>query len=62
MEKSRKIAAGIFVFTGLIWFFQGINILPGSFMTGDIRWAVAGIFALIIGLVLWRFDPGKDMK
>lgn len=25
---------------GAIWFLQGINVLPGRFMTGEIRWAV----------------------
>jgi hypothetical protein len=54
MEKTRKIVAGLFVFTGVVWFLQGINIIPGSFMTGDIRWAVAGIFSLIVGLILWK--------
>ena len=60
MEKARKIIAGLLVFTGVVWFFQGINIIPGSFMTGDIRWAVAGIIALIVGLVLWRFEREKN--
>jgi len=60
MEKSRKIIAGLLVFTGVVWFFQGINIIPAGFMAGDIRWAVAGIFALIVGLVLWRFDREKE--
>jgi hypothetical protein len=27
---------------GGIWFFQGINVLPGSFMTGQTKWAVYG--------------------
>jgi hypothetical protein len=27
---------------GLIWMLQGTNILPGSFMTGEPLWAVAG--------------------
>jgi len=40
--------------TGAVWILQGINILPGSFMTGQIRWAYAGIItALIGGLLLW---------
>jgi hypothetical protein len=25
---------------GLIWFLHGVNVLPGSFMTGQIQWAV----------------------
>ena len=34
---------------GLGWFLQGINILPGSFMTGQARWAVYGILAMLAG-------------
>ena len=54
MPSIRKVAAGLLIFTGLVWFLQGINIIPGSIMTGDPRWAVAGIVALIVGLVFWR--------
>ena len=37
---------------GTTWFLQGINILPGSFMTGDIHWAVYGGIAIIVGVAL----------
>lgn len=56
MPNIRKVVAGLLIFTGLVWFFQGINLLPGSFMAGDIRWAVAGILAFVIGLFLWRYQ------
>jgi len=36
---------------GAIWFFQGINVLPGSFMTGQIQWAVYGAIAFAAGVV-----------
>jgi hypothetical protein len=36
----------------LIWFLQGVNILPGSFMTGDIRWAWNGAVAVAVGILL----------
>jgi hypothetical protein len=44
---------------GAIWFFQGINVLPGSFMTGQLQWAVYGGIAFVIGVSLlllgkWR--------
>ena len=35
---------------GVIWILQGINILPGSFMTGQIQWAVYGGIALVAGI------------
>ena len=37
---------------GLIWFLQGIGILPGSIMTGSTFWAAAGGLTVIVGLVL----------
>ena len=39
---------------GVIWFLQGINVLqtPGSFMTGQVQWAVYGCVAAGIGLTL----------
>jgi hypothetical protein len=42
--------------TGLVFFLQGINILPGSSMTGDPQWAINGavIMLVAIGLFIWR--------
>jgi hypothetical protein len=33
-------------------FLQGINVLPGSFMTGQTRWAVYGGIAVAAGIAL----------
>ena len=38
---------------GVVWILQGLNVLPGSFMTGDPFWAGAGVALLLIsGLIL----------
>lgn len=37
------------VLTGGVFFLQGINILPGSFMTGDPKWAVIGLMMIVFG-------------
>ena len=49
-----NIAGAVLIIFGTIWILQGVNILPGSFMTGQIRWAVYGAIAAAagIGLVL----------
>jgi len=40
--------------TGGVWILQGIGVLPGSFMTGDIVWAAIGAVLLFVsGLLLW---------
>ena len=37
---------------GTIWLLQGLNLLPGSFMTGQTFWAWAGLLALVGGVGL----------
>ena len=31
---------------GVIWILQGVSVLPGSFMSGHIQWAVFGAILL----------------
>lgn len=47
-----RVVATLLILAGSIWFLQGINILPGSFMTGQIEWAVYGGLAVLAGLGL----------
>ena len=43
------------VLIGAVWILQGINVLPGSFMTGQTQWAVYGSIAAILGIGLLMF-------
>jgi len=52
MKGTLNIFGVILVLFGGIWFLQGINVLPGSFMTGQIRWAVYGGLAIVVGIIL----------
>jgi hypothetical protein len=52
MKVGLTVAGVLMVLMGTIWFLQGINLLPGSFMSGQIRWAVYGGIAVVIGLGL----------
>jgi hypothetical protein len=53
------IFSGPFLLMGLIWILQGINLLPGSFMTGHIQWAIYGAILAVVGaaLVWWLNRP-----
>jgi hypothetical protein len=47
------IVAGVLcLLLGCVWILQGINILPGSFMTGQTKWAIYGALLVIIGIGL----------
>ena len=52
MRIALNVAGVLFVLVGCVWFLQGINILPGSFMTGQRKWAVYGGLLLIAGIGL----------
>jgi hypothetical protein len=47
-----RVLAILLVAVGVIWILQGINVLPGSFMTGQIRWAYRGGIAAVAGVTL----------
>lgn len=49
MRIALNIAGTLFLLVGGVWFLQGINVLPGSFMTGQTKWAVYGAIAMVAG-------------
>jgi hypothetical protein len=55
MKIASNLVGAVLVLMGSIWFLQGVNVLPGSFMTGQTRWAVRGGIAAITGIavLLW---------
>ena len=52
MKIVFNILGVLMILMGAIWILQGINILPGSFMTGQIRWAVYGACLAAGGLIV----------
>ena len=59
--RTRWIAAAGLAAIGLVWIGQGLGLIRGSsFMTDDVRWAIAGV-ALIAAaaLVAWTALRGR---
>jgi hypothetical protein len=50
MRIVLYVVGVLLLLVGAVWFLQGINVLPGSFMTGQTQWAVYGAIAFIAGL------------
>ena len=55
VRRSVLIAVAIFCdLLGIVWILQGVGVLPGSFMTGQIVWAAIGAVVLFVsGVLLW---------
>jgi carbonic anhydrase/acetyltransferase-like protein (isoleucine patch superfamily) len=46
------VVGAIAVVTGAVWVGQGMNLIPGSFMTGDRTWLFIGLVVAVAGVVL----------
>jgi uncharacterized membrane protein YcjF (UPF0283 family) len=49
MNWLKVIAGAACVLVGLVWIGQGTNLIPGSFMTGQMMWAIFGVVLLVLG-------------
>jgi hypothetical protein len=60
MRIALNVLGALLVLSGVLWFFQGVGVLPGSFMTGETQWAMYGAISAVVGiglLVLARRRP-----
>ena len=55
MRIALNTVATLLTLIGVVWFLQGVNILPGSFMTGQIEWAIYGAVAVFAAGALFRY-------
>ena len=49
MRRLLVLPAVVLVAVGLVFTLQGVGMLPGSFMTGDRRWAAIGVVLILVG-------------
>ena len=57
MKITAQVFSVFLFLTGLVFFLQGINILPGSYMTGDPQWVINGGIIMLVaaGIFIWIF-------
>jgi LPXTG-motif cell wall-anchored protein len=55
MRIFLNIVAVLLTLVGVGWFLQGINVLPGSVMSGQVQWAIYGGIAAVLGIGLLVF-------
>jgi hypothetical protein len=63
MKVFLIVCGSLLTLVGGIWFFQGLNVLLGSFMSGQPLWMWIGAGTAIVGAVLFilgllRKKPG----
>jgi hypothetical protein len=54
MNWVKGVIGVVCLLVGLLWIGQGTNLLPGSFMSGQIQFAVLGLLLVLVGgWLLW---------
>lgn len=61
MRTVLNVVGVLLALVGTVWFLQGINVIPGSFMTGQRQWAIYGGIALLggVGALLFARRLGR---
>ncbi len=56
MKIFLNVVAVLFILAGIVWFLQGINVLPGSIMSGQTQWVINGAIVVVAGiaLIVWN--------
>ena len=52
MRAGLAIVGALFLLAGAVFAGQGLGKIPGSFMTGDMRWFWIGSAMVVVGLAL----------
>ncbi len=51
--RTALITVGVIaLIVGAVWAGQGLNLIPGSFMTGSRMWLSIGLIIAIVGIIL----------
>jgi hypothetical protein len=61
MVWVKGVIGVICLLIGLLWIGQGLNLVPGSFMSGQIQYAVLGLLLVVVGgWLLWTLARRRN--
>ena len=52
MRTGLNVIGAILMLIGVVWALQGLNVIGGSFMTGQTQWLVIGVVCAIVGALV----------
>ncbi|TMF10587.1 MAG: hypothetical protein E6I41_03525 [Chloroflexi bacterium] len=66
MRGGLAVVGAIILLAGAVFAGQGLGYIPGSYMSGDIKWFWIGSGMVIVGLALgagaWRAGRGRSQS
>ena len=62
MKIVWNIIGVAMILAGLLWFMQDVGMLPGSFMTGQVQWAIYGGLSILLGAGLLLYVNRRETR
>lgn len=59
-RSGRLVGSALLAIVGLVWFGQGMGWIPGSFMSGDPKWAWIG--SAVVAVAVWNVVRGRKRE
>ncbi len=50
--RARMVIGVLAIVVGLVWTGQGVGWIGGSFMTGEVLWALVGPVVVVVGVLV----------
>ncbi len=60
MKIIWNIIGVALILAGGVWFMQGVGVLPGSVMSGQVQWAIYGGIAILVGAGLLLYINRRE--
>ena len=62
MRTGLTIVGALMLLAGAVFAGQGLGYIPGSYMTGDVKWFWIGSAMVVVGLVMGVVAPVRPAK
>ena len=62
MKLGINIVSVMLGLIGVVWFFQGIGVIQGSFMSNTSQWTIIGIVCVIIAAGLLIYNNRRKVQ
>lgn len=56
------VIGGLLTLSGAVWTLQGVGILPGSAMSGEVLWAIVGPIVAVVGVGLMAWGIARRRR
>ena len=62
MKLGINVVAILIALMGIVWFFQGIGVIQGSFMSNTSQWTLIGLVFLVVGVGLLIYNNRRKVQ